>query len=487
MFDLIKRVQQVLWSWPIFIALILNPSAANDAPQATAQTTVRIRLAFEAATLDWNKGDVPITIIQNTIEGLYQVNTQNQIVANQAQGLPQKKSNHQYLITLKKNIRWSDQQPVRAADYIYSWNRLKNPATASSYRNLLKDFISFKAVNPQQIAIEYRSNATIPLAAVLSHWTTFPVRADKVAQHGDQWTNPIHNVYNGPYLISQHKPGQMLVLKPNPAHRKPGSLATIEALIIEDDLAALRLFERGELHFISDLAALDLNTLRKRSDYYYQPSHILVYLAFDCEQEPYSNLEFRQTIANSINRVKLIAALNGKHQPSTTLFFNTLENLSQLQPPANTIKPLKNRAEFAFFLKANNRTLAEFLQGQLKNQINLTLNLVPYDVKTYWQLLAQKPFGFFLNSYGAPALDPSFYFELFRSNNPLNMARWQNNNYDQALDQKNYRLAQKILNQESCIVPLYFRAFEYLQSAKLKNLKLNRLTSIYFDQATLEP
>ena len=46
-----------------------------------------------------------------------------------------------YTFTLRDDIFWSDGQPVVAADFVYSWQRLVNPETAADYGYFLDNIV----------------------------------------------------------------------------------------------------------------------------------------------------------------------------------------------------------------------------------------------------------------------------------------------------------------------------------------------------------
>ena len=46
-----------------------------------------------------------------------------------------------YTFKLRDDIFWSDGQPVVAADFVYSWQRLVNPATAADYGYFLDNIV----------------------------------------------------------------------------------------------------------------------------------------------------------------------------------------------------------------------------------------------------------------------------------------------------------------------------------------------------------
>lgn len=46
---------------------------------------------------------------------------------------PNEDGTYTYTFKLREDAKWSDGQPVTANDFVYSWRRLVDPATASPY------------------------------------------------------------------------------------------------------------------------------------------------------------------------------------------------------------------------------------------------------------------------------------------------------------------------------------------------------------------
>src|SRR5579862_2439989 len=90
---------------------------------AFADPVVALRLPHEPASLDWTLGDVPIHVINNTVEGLYRLDATGRILAEEAEAMPApvQQSMGSWRIRLKPGLKWSDGRAVSAADYEAAW------------------------------------------------------------------------------------------------------------------------------------------------------------------------------------------------------------------------------------------------------------------------------------------------------------------------------------------------------------------------------
>ena len=119
-----------------------------------------------------------------------------------------------YTFTLRDDIFWSDGQPVTAKDWVFSWQRLVDPATASDYGYFLdnivlnaaaiqagekdKSELGIKAIDDKTLEITLEAPCAYFLE-MCAFASLVPLREDVVK---DGWTEPANLVVNGPYKIT---------------------------------------------------------------------------------------------------------------------------------------------------------------------------------------------------------------------------------------------------------------------------------------------
>jgi ABC-type oligopeptide transport system substrate-binding subunit len=96
-----------------------------------------------------------------------------------------------YTFYLRRNAVWSDGRPITASDFVYSWRRVLDPATASRYASHLyhivngQEFNEGRITDPSQVAVralgdytlEVRLKEPVPYFLYLtSFYTYFPNR-----------------------------------------------------------------------------------------------------------------------------------------------------------------------------------------------------------------------------------------------------------------------------------------------------------------------
>ena len=130
--------------------------------------------------------------------------------------------------TLKQGVKWSDGQPFTASDVVFTYEFLSNPevaaATVADYTNVasveaLDDYtvkVTFKDVNPAW------SQPFVGLNGMILPRHIFEAYAGANAKEAPANLMPVGT---GPYVVSQFKPGDLVVYKPNPNFRDADSLA----------------------------------------------------------------------------------------------------------------------------------------------------------------------------------------------------------------------------------------------------------------------
>lgn len=225
---------------------------------------------------------------------------------------------------------------MTAADWVWSWNRLKNVLSNPSF--LFTDFIeAVSAPDPQTLEIKLLSpNAALP--AILSS-TPFSVSDSKAAQeHGGvaeagadasdkltDWINQGNSIGTGPYTLAQWDVANEVILEANPDYW--GDAPSFDRIIfrnVADSSTRLQLLETGEgdLAFSVDpdqIAQVQSNPGLQLLE---GPSLAHEYLAMHTSPEvggPLAKKEARQAIAHAVDYAGIIDGLLAGHatRPAT--------------------------------------------------------------------------------------------------------------------------------------------------------------------------
>ena len=204
-------------------------------------------------------------IIRSLMEGLYEENATGAIVPAGATSFDLSADRMTYTYHLRPEAKWSNGDPVVAQDYVYGWQRLVDPATASEYAWYLElaqvvnagaitkgekpvTELGVKAIDP--LTLEIKIEAPLPyFPKMMTHQATFPVNKKAVDQFGAEWTKPGNYIGNGAYTLTEHLVGEKLVMTKSPTYWNAASviMSPITAVTINDENAAFTRWQAGEL------------------------------------------------------------------------------------------------------------------------------------------------------------------------------------------------------------------------------------------------
>jgi oligopeptide transport system substrate-binding protein len=170
-----------------------------------------------------------------------------------------------WVFKLRHDARWSNSQPVTAADFVYEWQRVVDPKTSSKY-TILVEFVknarailagkapisslAVRAVDPYTLEIKTET-PTAFFPEVVSKSEMAPVNRDVVARYGDAWTRPGNFVGNGAYALADWQPNNHIVLVKNDKYWNVRNvvISKVTYLPIENNETALRMYQAGQFDY----------------------------------------------------------------------------------------------------------------------------------------------------------------------------------------------------------------------------------------------
>lgn len=168
-----------------------------------------------------------------------------------------------WVFTLRHDAKWSDGHPVTAADFVYAWQRVADPRTASPYTITVEFVKNAKAViaGKQPVTnlgvraidpytLEVKTEAPTPFFTELTANSSLaPVDRASVTKFGANWTRPGNLVSNGPYMLQDWRPNDRIVLVRNPHYWNNAHVAITRVtwMPVESDETAMRMFQSGQI------------------------------------------------------------------------------------------------------------------------------------------------------------------------------------------------------------------------------------------------
>ena len=250
-------------------ALTLPAFAASvpDGTKLAADQTFNYRVLDNINSLDPDiVEDVDTSyVVGNLFEGLYNEDAKGNPVPGAAESYDVNKDNTVFTFHLRKDAVWSNGDPVKASDFVFSWQRAVDPKTASNYSyfpglvgvknaddivagKMPPDQLGVKAVD--DYTLEVSLNKSVPyFVRSTAHATLFPIPQKVVEKFGNDWTKPENIVGNGAYVLAENKPGERVTIKRNPKYWDNAKtvLETLNFLTINDENQGVTRYLSGEV------------------------------------------------------------------------------------------------------------------------------------------------------------------------------------------------------------------------------------------------
>jgi peptide/nickel transport system substrate-binding protein len=168
---------------------------------------------------------------------------------------------------MRSDVQWSDGQPLTAADIVFTYNLLKDPALASPLQSYVARLDSVVAENDSTVSFHFRSR----YPEMLSHTAVAPLPKHiyQGVPAADLRTHPTvldpsggKLVTSGPWMIGNWRKGQQVTLVPNPHFRPQPRLSQLVIRIIPDPTTRIVELQTGTVDMLKNVSSDKLPTLR---------------------------------------------------------------------------------------------------------------------------------------------------------------------------------------------------------------------------------
>ena len=452
-------------------------------------------------------GSIEHNLCMALLEGLLDRDPESlDIVPGVARAWEVSEDGRTYRFHLRKDARWSNGDPVTAADFVYSWRRALLPALGNNYaymlfyisnaerfhRGEITDFaeVGVKAPDDLTLVVEL-DNPTPFFLQLLTHMSYFPVHQATIEafgapdERGTRWTRPGNHVGNGPFKLKEWVLNRSIVVEKNEHYWDAGTvkLNRIVFYPIQNATTEERMFRAGQLH-ITGATPLD------KVKYYRQerpevlklfPFFSTYYYLFNTGAPPLDQVKVRQALAMSIDRQQIVEKItrageipafsytppevNGyRAEPG---FSYDVERAGALlaeagYPGGAGFPPL----ELMYNTSEGHRRIAIAIQQMWKTALNIDVTLVNQDWKVYLDKRDARDYQVARAGWIGDYLDPNTFLDMYMTNSGNNDTGWSNPRYDALITQAGettdrerrfalFREAESVLMTELPIMPIY--------------------------------
>ncbi|ACS85744.1 oligopeptide ABC transporter substrate-binding protein OppA [Musicola paradisiaca] len=503
------------------IVAALTASAGVNAWAATVPAGVQLaekqelvrNNGSEVASLDPHKieGVPESNIARDLLEGLLMVTPDGQV----GPGVAESWDNKDYKVWtfhLRKNAKWSNGDPVTAQDFVYSWQRISDPKTASPYASYLQfghivniddvvagkkspDTLGLKAIDDHTLEVTL-SEAVPYFYKLLVHPSTYPVNKNVVEKFGDKWTQPEHWVGNGAYKLKEWVVNEKLVVERNPNYWDNAHtvINQVTFLPISSEVTDVNRYRSGEIDMSYTNLPIELfQKLKKEipNEVKVNPYLCTYYYEINNQKPPFTDARVRQALILGLDQDILTNKVKG--QGDTPAFGFTPPYIDGLDgklaaPEWVSWSREKRNAEAKKLLAEAGFTAEKPLTLNLlyntsdlhkklaiaassiwKNNIGVDVKLENQEWKTFLDSRHQGTFDIARAGWCADYNEPSTFLNIMISDSSSNTAHYKSPAFDQlmanALVAKTdaersdaYKQAETLLEKEGAIVPVYYYA-----------------------------
>ena len=425
-----------------------------------------------------------------------------------------------------RDASWSDGKKVTADDFVYAWRRLADPASQSPYAALLSvvsgydearqsgdmSLLQVEAKNSSTLVVTLSGRYDWFLTEVCTSPATVPLRQDVIQKLKDAsktdenftswWGNPTALVTNGPYVVREYDPEEMLVAGANLKYdwEKEGP-TEIRFHFSEDADEAWAMYEDKEVDLVWPLPRKQVDKLAEKEKHAAVPELCTHAVLFNDRQEQLSDPTIRRAMHMVIDRNALAQAQGKTVFPAEGLvppgvpenesadfrtaggpeLDNSPENAEKrvedakklLEEAGYTMGPSQPPMEYLYVDENNNKAVAEAICKTWEETLDLWVTPVAMTELELWAAMREGDFQLAGVDLNAPGNDAECFLMQWTSDSRDNLVGYENSAYDTLMSiiatagSETARMAclhdaEELLLSDDVVIPLYTESTGWL-------------------------
>ncbi|MBD0967214.1 peptide ABC transporter substrate-binding protein [Lactobacillus crispatus] len=527
----------------VLVAVLLAACGKqSDSSNSSSKKTLNLMQSGELLSLDTVKQANlnEFNTLTNSMEGLYRSNKENKLVPAMATSLVKPTNNGKtYVYHLRKDAKWSNGDPVTAQDFVNPWRRSVSPTSQSGYGYIFRGIKNANAIidgkkkpNPLGATAVNTHTLKVELDYPMPYFNKmmllpifFPQSTNTLNKFGNKYGSSSKNMYfNGAFYVNGWTGSNLswnLDKNPYYYNKKNIKLNEIKMQVVKDANTAHQLYQDGQL----DDALITGTTaqgLQNNKNLYHFHRAGVYYLRLNLRKNHvFNNTKLRKAVSLAIDKDSLAKKVlsDGSQRADTfvapELSIDPTTNkdfAKETEPTKKTdvkeakklwregLKEVgKKKVNIDYYTddQSINKNIAQFVQSQMEEKLpgsNVSIHAVP--VKNSQSALQNGTFdmnfGFRFADFGDPIGD----LNVLKSDNVSNYGKYNSKAYDSYLNAaqtfaaaseesywKNMRNAQKQLNQDMPVIPLYTMIESHLLNPKVRGIMWHHVGQVDYTRA----
>lgn len=442
-----------------------------------------------------------------------------------------------YTFWLRPDNKWSNGEPVTAEDFIYSFRRLVDPATAAFYaQQSLGDVVNASAIiagekTPGSLAVTAVDDLQLQITLerpvpyflrLLTHPSTFPVHRASVEAHGDAHAQPGNLVSNGAYRLVAWEIGSYIELARN-QHFRDNEQTAIDRVrhhVTPEDMVELNRYRAGELDITASVPSEMFAQMKNErpDELKVSPYLAVYYYAFNLTRPPFKgNVRLRQALSMAIDRETLTEKVIGRgeipaygwvppgienYNPRKFLYANLTADqrhakARELFREAGYSDSNPLSIELRYSTSEAHKRIATAVRFMWEDVLGVEVTIINEELRVMLEnIRARQVTEVFLSAWTGDYDDAHTFLSIMESDNPSNLTGFDDEDYDSLMDraaamtdpmhrQVFLEEAETLLLGEHPVIPLYFFVNKNMVSPRVRGWQDNVLNYHYSQYLSL--
>jgi oligopeptide transport system substrate-binding protein len=404
-----------------------------------------------------------------------------------------------YTFKLRKST-WSDGVPITANTVVDSWLRELNPDTGAPYAWMMTMVVKGAAeynagdAGPEAVQIRALDDYTFQMELVgpapyvigmLPHQAFAIVPLHAIEEHGDQWTLPENMVCNGPFVLEEWKPQEVLTVVRNDRYWDADAVKLDKIIFIpsDDDNTRLNMYLAGEADWMRGGIPTDqIDALKTREDYHVSPQLATYFYEVNHNMAPLNDVRVRKALSMAIDRQILVEKVSRGGQIPANVIVPEFPGYSPPTGNAYNVEMAKQLLAEAGFpggqgfpeltilynTSEGHKKIAEYVQQQWETNLGITFKIENVEWKTLLARGKEQDFEVLRMGWVGDYQDPNTFLELFQIDGGMNYGKYANPKFDELVQsaakmpagQKRLDTLRKaediFITQDQGILPIYY-------------------------------
>lgn len=411
-----------------------------------------------------------------------------------------------YTFDLREGVKFHNGEVFSADDVKYTFERILDPATASTYATIFSSLKSVEVVSPTKVVFHLSE----PFAPFLTNVAqNGQIMNKKAVESSDPTRNPVGT---GPFIFVEWVQSDHITLKKNPDYFMTSQpyVDKIDFRFLEVNKSRIEALRSGQLDWVDAVPLNELKTLAVDPQYNYVTSKVAGipdFIALNCAKAPFNNKALRQAIAAAIDRKEILdiayfgAGEEGYMEvPSGSPWFGG-EPPYKSGPDLTVAKQKMKEAGYENGLDVTFLALPQYPELQktgvvLKDQlakIGINVTIEQLEVTVWFDRYAKGDYEL-TSAYWSGTIDPdTFYSTQLVSTSPTNYSNYVSadvdrlsqqakSESDQAKREALYEEIRAIVWEDSPIVFAHYETLNYLMSKDVHGSTITPVLELNLDE-----